>query len=114
MPQIHLPRHKMIDFYVLFHWWASKHASNYEALHSLPFPGVSLQFQGGTPLAATASAVVMARGCPSWSKLLSRLSVGLPVAICQVFENYGKHEVAKYYYGKNEWANIKMRSNVYI
>jgi hypothetical protein len=31
----------------------------------LPFPGVSLQFQGGTPLAATASAEVMARGCPS-------------------------------------------------
>jgi len=43
----------------------SKYASNYEALHNLPFPEVSLQFQGGTPLAATASAVVMARGCPS-------------------------------------------------
>lgn len=49
-------------------------------LIDLPFSGVSLQFQGVTPFTATASAAVMARGWPSWSKPVSRLSVGLALA----------------------------------
>lgn len=45
---------------------------------SLPFTDASLQFHGGTLLAATASAAVIASGCLSCSSVLSRLSGDLP------------------------------------
>ena len=42
-------KHEQKDSYKLF-------------FSDLPFPGVSLQFQGGTPFAATTSTVAIARG----------------------------------------------------